>query len=135
MRKPNNQRWQASLLASIATIILLGAFGATFAQDKTEYPKPDFKEMEQWFEVQKYEYKILNQRLNIVVKAKANREDRPHYFNIDFYDGDGVRVISTNYITEEYVAETGQIEKIWAFTPSESQMKKVKSVVITRVVN
>jgi hypothetical protein len=37
MKNQNNQRWQSLLLAIIATIFLLGAFGSTLAQNKIKY--------------------------------------------------------------------------------------------------
>jgi molybdopterin biosynthesis enzyme len=58
---------------------------------------------------------------------------RPNEWLIHFYDVDGVEVIPESFITGTfYDTPVGQAEKANAYTPSESAMKKVKKVVVTR---
>ena len=101
-------------------------------QDENGFPKPDFFEMEKYFEVVKYEYDPLNRKLNLVVKSK--KETRPtSTWRINFYDADGVAVIDENGIGGiSMFMPVGQPEKGYFYTPTEAQMKRVKKVVVTR---
>ncbi len=174
----SHPRLQSLLLVAIATIMMLAASAATFAQniannnrfaldslfssaanqnlwlnnsspafafataepnptamqDTSKYPKPDTTEMDNWFEVVKYDYNILRGELWFTLKAKADWKDRPHWWNVNFYDADGVQVISEWRLVELSAAPAGKVERAWSMSPSEKQMQRVKTVVVTRIV-
>ena len=103
-------------------------------QDTLVYPKPDTTEMEKWYDVGRNEYDSIAGKLYFVVKPK--KDSRPSAWMINFYDSDGVQVIPENGLTGTSIfTPIGQAEKIFAYTPSEKNMKRVKKIVVTRVVN
>ncbi len=56
MKKQIKKSRQSLLLVTIATFIMLGASSSAFAQNKADkYPKPDFSEMEEYWDIVEYE--------------------------------------------------------------------------------
>lgn len=49
------------------------------SKDENGFPKPDFSEMEKYFDIVKYEYDRIRQRLNFVSKMKKEN-------NTEFYE-------------------------------------------------
>ena len=133
MKKQINQSWQLLL----ATIIMLGVWTSTFAQQQ----KPDFSAMEQWYEIVKYEYDTsagFNFPLFVVV-IKKKVENAPIHFHIGWFDADGVRVgIDANLIPvvgNLNTAPVGESFRLRAYAPGEKDMAKVKSIVVKRVLD
>ncbi len=101
-------------------------------RDANGFPKPDFSEMEKYYEIVKYEYDPIRKRLNFVAKMK--KENNTAGWIINFYDADGVKVGSENNVIPvgtDYALD--QPMKFYADALfRESEMKQVKKVVITR---
>lgn len=118
-----------------AFIMLCGMTTVTSAQDNDKYPKPDFKEMEKWYEVVKFEYNIIDRELKFLVKPKT--QSRPGWWKIEWFDGDGVSVYDQElYFKED--AKVGETIGVASYfrTPTEGQMDKMlKSVTLTRIKN
>ena len=113
-----------------ALVMLCGAVTATQAQDNDSYPKPDFTEIEKWYEVVKFEYDILNTSVYMTVKPK--KESRPTHWQLDYRDADGVSLFKQGFFFKGDV-KVGEPYRAQAFTMTETQMEKVKSVTLTRV--
>ena len=100
---------------------------------QTEYPTPDFSEMEKWFDIVKYEYGDLaggDANIYVWVKPKVPYDVRPDAFNVTFTDKDGVQTrypLAVGNITE------GDTGKAWGRAPTEREMEKIVSVKVTRV--
>lgn len=101
------------------------------AQDNESYPKPDFKEIEKWYEVVKFEYDILKTKVYLTVKPKRD-ESRPTHWRLDYRDADGVSIFEQGFYIKDGV-KAGEPYRADAFTLTETQMEKVKSVTLTRV--
>lgn len=106
----------------------------TANQDDSGWPAPDTREMSRWFEFVKYRYDEVNWKLYVTVKTKADWSDRPHNgWVINFYDQDGVPVIPENgFLEQDASLNAGKVEVFRAYCPKPSEMKRVRSVVITR---
>lgn len=104
-------------------------------KDENGFPKPDFSEMEKYYEIVKYEYDPIKKRLNFVAKPK--KESCTACWVINFYDADGIKVTSENFVIPvgtDYALD--QPMKFYADMPfRESQMKQARKVVITRKVD
>lgn len=97
-----------------------------------DYPKPDFSEMEKYYTIVKYDYEVMNTDAKLYIVVKPKVEKRPA-FTIKFLDADGVPVIEENFLTGLSIfTAVGDTEKAMAYTPSEKNMERVKSVVILR---
>jgi hypothetical protein len=140
METQSNRRRQLSLLAAIATMVLLAGFKAAYlrAEEAARFPKPDFSEMEKWYEIVKYEYgdPATNHLLTIWIKPKV--EDRPKTFAMQFLDKDGVLVdpYDPRYgfgISLDYVVPVGQVQKATCYTPKEKAMERVVSAKVVRI--
>ena len=104
---------------------------------KNNLPKPDFSEMEKWYEIVKYEYGDLaanDTYLYYWVKLKT--DTAPTSFYAEYYDKDGVA--STPKMAWCAIpgmsegSRVGKLIKCHALTPYESEMEKVVSVKILR---
>ncbi|MGI8467914.1 MAG: hypothetical protein ACR2N3_05625 [Pyrinomonadaceae bacterium] len=104
--------------------------GADDNKDEGGLPKPDFSEMEKYFDISKAEYADGYLYFNGKMTKKNNAVD----WQIDFYDADGIKVIPTNGINPKSgdYYEVGDIAKYYGYLPPESKWKFVKKVVITR---
>ena len=108
--------------------------------DKKEtngFPKPDFSEMEDWFEIVRYEYpKPPDRNLMIYFKSKTDGS-KPYIFYVEFRDKDGILVQSVDaspMCCSDALMMTakGEPNKVRVQIPSESIMKQVTSVKIIR---
>jgi hypothetical protein len=133
--KKQNQSCLSLVLATLAAILLLGAFNLMLAQDKDEYPKPDFSAMEKWYEIVKYEYSDLSAERKLTVFCKPKVEARPFSFNIQFIDKDGTMVRESSF--RDYIslqnARVGETIKTDVYTPSELEMEKITKVRVIRI--
>jgi hypothetical protein len=94
-------------------------------QEKTQYPKPDFSIMAEWYEVTKVEYHIFDRVLNYVIILKV--ESRPWVFELRFVDEDGVIILETSACSSNlWEAPIDVPIKCGSLTPTETQMEKVK---------
>lgn len=66
-----HKNWKFLVLTIIAIFIVSSASGAVFAQDK--YPKPDFSEMEEYFEIVDSEYNFVGLGA-FIVTAKPEKK-------------------------------------------------------------
>jgi len=180
MKRQINKRLQSLLLATIATIFLLGAFASTFAQGKInnnlltfdylssnasqnfwlnnspskfdplnpqsnnlfavnlkeddEYPKPDFSDIEKWYDITKYEYgDIEGGDNNLYFWYKPKKYPRP-WFNVEYRDKDGAQVRDSPEAAFDFgkTPGVGEVSKGYAGTPFEKEMKRVVSVKFVR---
>lgn len=105
---------------------------ANDGKDENGFPKPDFSEMEKYFDISKVEYDMADRALYFI--GKMTKKNNAVNWKIDFYDADGIKVIDTNGITVKSgdYSEVGDTAKYYFYLPYESMMKRVKKVVITR---
>ena len=103
-------------------------------------PKPDFSEMEDSFEIVKYEYpKPPDNVMWIYFKPKVDLNSRPTFFYIQFRDKDGVLVGAQNQngngiMTKDLAyTETGTVGKTSVYIPSEKEMENVVSAKVVRI--
>lgn len=101
-----------------------------------EYPTPDFSAMEKWYEIVKYEYDFFTEpllpRLYFVVKPKV--VNPPTYFKMKFADKDEVALLNYQVHGIRLPIEVGEPQRIYGMAPKEKDMPKVKSIVISRIV-
>lgn len=135
MRRKFNQRWHLVLLATIATVIVLAASSATFAQKSlnAKYPKPNFSAMEKYWEIISYEYDFTGNgtpKFTVLVKKKV--EQAPRVWYVTWTDGDGVRVGqgALSYDPMNQV-KVGENTRATGLAPWKDVMGKVKKVVVT----
>lgn len=111
-------------------------FAVNFNQDDSNYPKPDFSAMEKWFEIGKYEYDFFTEpllpRLYFIVKPKV--ENPPGYFKMKFADADGVALMNYQVHGLRLPYIVGEPQRIYGMAPKEKDMRKVKSIVVSRIV-
>ncbi len=110
-------------------------------RDENGQPKIDFSEMEDYFEVVRYEYpKPPANEMFFYLKAKVETGARPAFY-IQFRDKDGILVgpqndygngISMTKVFYTAIGETGQAS---AYIPSEKEMEKVVSAKIVKIKN
>lgn len=100
--------------------------------EKSGYPKPDFSEMTRWYDIQAYDYDVFKNQIIFMVKAKA--ESRPDSFKFEYLDADGVVVLSQQFFGLWHGDLLTKPEKFAVSTPTESQMAKVKTVRVVRIV-
>ena len=98
-------------------------------------PKPDFSEMEKYFEIVKSEYSAEGSKLiklNLVLKM--TKQTNVCEWAINFYDADGVKVVAESYIVgnDTCAPKLGEPTKAYAYLPPEAKWKFVKKVVITK---
>ena len=101
-------------------------------KDENGYPKPDFSEMEKYFEIRKLEYNIAAGKLYFI--AKMTKENNAIDWSISFYDADDIKLGGSQYAdidSGEYY-KVGDLAKYYFYLPTESIMKRVTKVVVTR---
>jgi len=101
--------------------------------DENGFPKPDFSEIEKYFEIVRYEYDFSGNRFPLLVKAIKKTNIFEWY--LTFYDADGVKVKEQSLNGSISSPELGEPTKIYGYTPSEKEMKEVKRITITRKPN
>ncbi len=100
-------------------------------KDENGFVKPDFSELEKYYEIIRYEYNVENRKLSIV--AKMTKETNPNEFLVGFYDADGANFETWRLLWKVGNSRTpGEVHKFEADLPTEKEMKQVKKVVITR---
>ena len=126
--KLTNPRWTRPGFMIVAFTFLLGA------QEEYRYPRPDFSTMERWYEIRKWDYNESSQSMTILVKPKVAAERRPRQFVVKFLDRGGLDVEQSpaTFCCIMSINRDNAVEKIQATMPRESQMDKVKWVVIFR---
>lgn len=106
-------------------------------RDVNGFVKPDFSEMEKYFDIVRYEYNFSTRELTIVTKMK--KANNPNAWLVEFFDADGARLKWGNTIlhyTSGPDPQVGQVVKVYTGTPSEKQMRdEVKKIVITRKID
>ncbi|HLM61297.1 MAG TPA: hypothetical protein VK308_10865 [Pyrinomonadaceae bacterium] len=108
----------------------------TAGKDENGLVKPDFSEMEKYFDDIKYEYDFNLRRVNIIGKMK--KATNPNTWLVEFYDADGAKLSSNNgTILIGLDSSVGQVVKVYTNNlPSEKQMREVvKKIVITRKID
>jgi hypothetical protein len=109
-----------------------GTKDAPDAAERNEdgFPKPDFSEMEKYFEIVKYDYNPVDGRVTFVVKAKKQTNIFRWYLNA--YDADGVKISETSFNGNVVSPEIGEPTRIYSFAPNEKDIKRVARIAITR---
>ncbi len=125
---------QAFLLSIITAVIIFAAANSVAA-----FPKPDFSEMEKWYEIVKYEYGDMATDNKLYFWVKPKTEAKPE-FRVQFLDQDGTLICSIIcdnggfYITGNFdTVPVGTVGKATVITPSEREMEKVASVRVIRI--
>jgi len=137
MTKKLNEGWQSLILVTITTLIILGASHAAFAQKSwnNKSPKPDFSEMEEYYEIVEYEYDFTASNMGtFTVIAKKKLAKTPTTWNVVWRDEKGVKLVGQTLTFPPYQgqeAEIGEPVKGWSYGPWKDNMPKVKSVKIT----
>lgn len=130
------KRRHRTLLAIMAAIFLSGICQSAFAQEKKDYPMPDFSPLSPWYEVKKAEYDLHASppvlRLVFVIK----KESRPWNFDMRFEDAEGSLVeISTGFCAY-YMAPSGNEMntpiKCDVWVADRKEMQRVKTVRIVQ---
>ena len=106
--------------------------GANEDKDNAALPPPDLSEMEKYFDISKVEYSTADRKLYFI--GKMTNKNNPLDWQIDFYDADEIKVVSTKYCLPESgdYEQVGGIAKYYFDLPPESKWKFVKKVVITK---
>ena len=101
-------------------------------KDESGLPKPDFSDIEKYFDISKIEYDTADRRLYFV--GKMTKRNNAVDWLIDFYDENGIKVIPTSgdVVVSGDRSDVGDIAKYYFILPPESKWKFVKKVVITR---
>ena len=99
-------------------------------RDENGFPKPDFSEMEKYFEIVRTDYDFTLGRFNFLVKA--TKKTNIFEWFMTFYDADGIKVIDRSLNGSMGSPELGAPTKIYGYTPTEKEMKQVTKIVITR---
>ncbi|GAC1312441.1 MAG: hypothetical protein NVS2B3_12930 [Vulcanimicrobiaceae bacterium] len=120
-----------SCIALLAIAVSATTVRSAIADQETAYPTPDFSAMEKWYKVVKWEYRVFDGVLNVVITPKV--KSRPYLFEMRYVDEDGAVIRETSagsyYFND---AEVGVPLKFGIFMPSETQMAKVKKVLVVR---
>jgi hypothetical protein len=102
-------------------------------------PVPDFSEMEDYYEVVRYEYpKAPSTEMFLYLKPKVELKQRPPFY-IQFRDKDGILIGGQNEwgngigMTPLYSTQIGETGKAWVYIPSEKEMERVVSAKVVRI--
>lgn len=99
-------------------------------KDENGFVKPDFSEIEKYFEIVKTDYDFSLGRFNMLIKAK--KETNIFEWYMTFYDADGIKVSDRSLNGSMGVPVIGEPTRIYGYTPTEKEMKQVTKIVITR---
>ncbi len=99
-------------------------------RDENGFPKPDFSEMEKYFEIVRTDYDFSLGRFNMLVKMTKNTNVLEWYMT--FYDADGVKVMDRSFNANIGSPPLGEPTRIYGYTPTEREMKQVTKITITR---
>lgn len=134
MTKQINKSLKSFLLTIIAMFIVLGSFGAIFAQKADKYPKPDFSAMEEYWEIVEYEYDFTTMVPNLIVIAKPKQKVVPVWWDITWLDSKGVKIVkhciffSAGQVQRSKIGDPIRGE---SKAPFKREMAQVKSVKVT----
>ena len=109
-----------------------GTKNAPDAAERNEdgFPKPDFSELEKYFEIVKYEYNPVDGRVTFVLKAKKQTNIFRWYLTA--YDADGVKISETSFNGNVVSPEIGEPTRIYSFAPNEREIKRVTRIAFVR---
>ncbi len=133
MKKQNNKGRQLLLMATITAFIVLSASISLFAQKADKYPKPDFSEMEEYFDIVEYEYEFTGLGSFSVI-AKPKQKTVPKWWTITWCDAKGVVIVKhTLMFNSAELSQTkiGKPIRASAYAPEKRLMPQVKSVTVT----
>lgn len=99
-------------------------------RDENGFPKPDFSELEKYFEIVRTDYDFSLGRFNLLIKATKKTNIFEWY--LTFYDADGIKVMDRSLNGNLGVPEIGEPTKIYGYTPTEKEMKQVTRITLTR---
>ena len=94
------------------------------------FPKPDFSEMEKYFEIVKYDYNPVDGRVSFVVKAK--RQTNIFRWYLTAYDADGVKISELSLNGGSIPLPIGEPTKIYSYAPNERDIKRVARIAFVR---
>ena len=99
-------------------------------KDENGFPKPDFSALEKWYDIVRYEYQPLEQKLYVYVKVKS--DVRETEFFMEFKDKDGILLQDRTQsqfgnMPGRGFAEVGDTVKVYLVTPREKILKQAVS--------
>jgi hypothetical protein len=106
--------------------------------DQNGYPKPDFSDMEKYFDIVRYEYSdsTFGNTLNVWAKPKTEVGQRGGMgsYWIQYLDKDGALVFDEQPLNDNELnlKPLGQTAKTSALAPSATKMKKVATIKIVK---
>ncbi len=114
---------------------MLGASSSAFGQKalNAKYPKPDFSEMEVYWDIVEYEYDFTGNGVPaFIVIAKKKVRNVPRAWTVSWYDANGVKIDAATLLFDNGDrAEAGEPLRASAYAPFKRHMPRVKSVKIT----
>lgn len=136
MKEYTNSNWQKPMIfVAIAIFIVLGATSAALAQKSmtAKFPKPDFKAMEEYFDIVEYEYDYTTNIPQIYIVAKKKEEKVPTWWVITWHDAKGVKITGASFYFSTVDAKTkvGEPVRGSGYAPWEREIPKIKSVVVS----
>lgn len=107
----------------------------TAGRDENNFVKPDFSEMEKYFDNIRYDYNFATREMNIVGTMK--KVNNPNGWLVEYLDTDGAKITWGNTILRDWhEPSVGKVVKMYVRAATEKQMRdEVKKIVVTRVVN
>ena len=130
MRKQTGKRRLPLPQIIIAAILACGAHTLTFAQDK--YPKPDFKALEEYYQVVKSEYDFNTNVPTLVLVVKRKEANPPRFWIAEWLDADGVHLQKTKFVMDwVWNAPVDEPFRVSVYSPWKRDMSKVKRSTIT----
>jgi hypothetical protein len=135
MSKQINKYRQSLLLTAFAFVIAFGVSSSVLAQKAmtAKFPKPDFKVMEEYYEVIEYEYDYTTNIPQIYITAKKKEEKVPTWWVITWRDAKGVKVTSSSFYFSTVDAKTkiGEPVRGSGYAPWERQIPSIKSIEVS----
>jgi hypothetical protein len=114
------------------------AFPVSDFKAAANYPKPDFSEIEKWYEVVKYEYGDFEGGENtLYFWLKPKNDNRPGFY-VYYYDKDDANIEGPDAALcwECHPNDpAGTVQKYHSIAPTETNMKRVAAVKIIRQKN
>ena len=132
MKKQIKKSWKSFLLTIVAMFIVLGASDGVFAQKADKYPKPDFSEMEEYFDIVESAYEFTGLG-SFTVIAKPKQKSVPKWWTITWRDDKGVAIVKHTLMfnsAELSRTKIGEPLRASSYAPEKRLMSQVKSVTI-----
>jgi hypothetical protein len=129
MTKQINQCRRSFLLTTIAVVFVLSGFGSAFAQKADNYPKPDFSEMEEYWEIVSYEYDFAARQFLVIAKPK--QKVVPIWWNVTWRDSKGITIEKFKIVFSlgaVNAAKIGEPIRAQGYCPFKRQMAEVKTI-------